>query len=269
MGKKSKQITSSYGPNLGATRDNAFSSLENLLPQALASKVMYYTAMQIQGGNYQGQHEAIPILDTVRKTGISLILRKFNSLESLERAIDDYAANLEDSFCEVVGGGKEVKAATKASINFGDAPSAKASGGSALNYPKTKEMKHPQGSRNLMNRKLSECIRWVVQTFARNMVNDDGECRGLLYEKQDFTCTSLLMLDLCCLPFDPEDKTDKAYYTKVDGCCKKLGGLTHAQFFFINYTFYLLQLKISHLKNDGCVPFPFMTLSEKTHHYWF
>ena len=72
--------------------------------------------MQIQGGNYQGQHEAIPILDTVRKTGISLILRKFNSLESLESAIDEYAVELEDSFYKVVGGGEEVKAAMKASI---------------------------------------------------------------------------------------------------------------------------------------------------------
>ena len=217
MGKKSKKITSSYKPNSGATKDSIFSSLEILLPQALASIEMYRTAMEIQGGNYQSH----PILDTVRRTGLKLILRKFTSLESLESAIDEYAVELEDSFYKVVGGGEEVKAAMKASINFGDPPSAKASGGSALNYPKTKEMKHPQGPRNLMNKKSSECVRFGATTYPRIFVNDDRERRGLPYEKQDFTCTSLLMLDLCCLPFDPEDKTDKAYYTKVDGCCKK------------------------------------------------
>ena len=258
---KAKKVTTSYKSDTPIP-SNPFASLESLLPQALASNDMYSTAIDVRDGKLG--EKGSPILKLMQDKGLGLVVSgKYSNVATLGAAIKKYRGKLEKAM--IRAGGKKLKGW----INFGDEPSADASGSYWLNYPTVDEVEQPQqgrGSCNLMNREHSACIRFPVQTFPRLMVNNDRKRRGELYVKQTFTCDSLLMMDLCCVAFTPSNKSDKAYYDAIDTIIKTLG-LTRNQFFLINYIFYLLQLKLYHMKNDD-KPFPFMSASKMTHLHW-
>ena len=262
---KAKKVTTSYKSDTPIP-SNPFASLESLLPQALASVDMYKTAMDVHDGKYTKGKKGSPILKLMQDNGLGLVVSdEYSDVASLQTAIREYRGKLENAMIKAGGGNNKLKGW----INFGDEPSADASGSYWLNYPTVDEVEQPQkgrGSCNLMNREHSACIRFPVQTFPRLMVNNDRKRRGELYVKQTFTCDSLLMMDLCCVAFTPANKSDKAYYKAIDTIIETLG-LTRNQFFLINYIFYLLQLKLYHMKNAN-KPFPFMSASKMTHSHW-
>ena len=262
---KAKKVTTSYNPD-SPIPSNPFASLESLLPQALASDDMYSAAIDVRDGKYTRGRKGSPILKLMQDNGLGLVVSdEYSDVVSLQAAIRKYRGKLEKAM--IKAGGNKNK--LKGWINFGDEPSADASGSYWLNYPTVDEVEQPQqgrGSCNLMNREHSACIRFPVQTFPRMMVNNDRKRRGELYVKQTFTCDSLLMMDLCCVAFTPSNKSDRAYYKAIDTIITTLG-LTQSQFFLINYIFYLLQLKLYHMKNAN-KQFPFMSASKMTHLHW-
>ncbi|MDB4430371.1 hypothetical protein N9140_00265, partial [bacterium] len=202
------------------------------------------------------------ILDQLQ-VGLKELLNKEDDVAIVERDQSTYRDNLEEAMVQVAG--EDFRKV----ISFGDAPFANASGASELNYPTLDDVKQPQqgrGSRNLMNRVSSACPRFPAQTMPRHIVQCNRERQDLQYEEQTFTCTSLLLLDLCCAAFTPANKTDKEYYKKVDARCERLG-ITRRQFFFVNYMFFLQQLKLWNMMHPG-EPFPFMSASLMTHLHW-
>ena len=218
--------------------------------------------MAIHGGMYDKTCKGAPILDQLQ-VGLKELLNKEDDVAIVERDQSTYRDNLEKAMVQVAG--EDFRKV----ICFGDAPFANASGASELNYPTLDEVKQPQqgrGSCNLMNRVSSACPRFPAQTMPRHMVQCNRERQDLQYEEQTFTCTSLLLLDLCCAAFTPANKTDKEYYKKVDAHCERLG-ITRRQFFFVNYMFFLQQLKLWNMMHPG-EPFPFMSASLMTHLHW-
>jgi len=239
--KKEKKVTSSYDPD-APTPDNPFANLDTALRQGLASIEMYECAMQVyagQFGNYLGG-KGRPILEKMRD-GLNLVEEDGHTEESLERKVETLVDDLIEAGVKVGG------ESTRKRANYGNTPSADATGAVGLNYPTEDEVEDPQGPGNLMNRVSSSCIRYGCTTFPRHMVSVDRKRRNLEYEKQDFTLDTLRMFDLCSTPFTPRDKSDKAYYEKVDAACV-LEGLTRSQYFLKTFILHLLQLKLSYIK---------------------
>ena len=239
--KKEKVVSSSYDPE-APVPDNPFVDLATALQQGLASNEMYECAMQVhagQFGNYLGG-KGRPILEKMRD-GLNLVEEDGHTEESLEAKIETLVDDLIEAGVKVGG------ESTRKRANYGNTPSADATGAVGLNYATEDDVDDPQGPGNLMNRVSSQCIRYGCTTFPRHMVSVDRKRRKLEYEKQDFTLDTLRMFDLCSTPFTPRDKSDKAYYEKIDAACV-LEGLTRSQYFLKTFILHLLQLKLSYIK---------------------
>ena len=239
--KKEKKVTSSYDPE-AAVPDNPFVDLSTALRQGLASIEMYTCAMQVyagQFGNYLGG-KGRPILEVMQR-GLNLVEEDGHTEESLERKVETLVDDLIEAGVKVGG------ESTRKRANYGNTPSADATGALGLNYATEDDVEDPQSPGNLMNRKSSSCIRYGCQTFPRHMVSVDRKRRNLEYEKQDFTLDTLRTFDLCSTPFTPRDKSDKAYYEKINAACV-LEGLTRSQYFLKTFILHLLQLKLSYIK---------------------
>ena len=237
--RKEKKVTSSYDPDAPAP-DNPFADLDTALREGLASIEMYDCATQVHSGEYRGQRKGRPILDVMRR-GLDLVEEDGLTEETLETKVETLIDDLIDAKVKV--GGEDMRKMA----NFGDTPTADATGSVGLNYAKDKEMKNPQGPGNLMNRVSSQCIRFGCTTFARHMVSVDRKRRRLPYVKQDFTLDSLRVFDLCSTPITPQDRSDAAYYKKANAAAKR-EGLTLSQYFLQTFILHLLQPKLSYIK---------------------
>lgn len=271
--KKEKNVTSSYDPDAPAPED-PFADLDTALREGLASIEMYDCATKVHAGRF-GKGKGRPILE-VMQHGLNLVEEDGHTEESLERKVETLVDDLIEAEVKVCGESARKRA------NYGNTPSADTTGGLGLNYATEDDVEDPQCPGNLMNRKSSSCIRFGCTTFVRHMVSVDRKRRELPYEKQDFTLDSLRMFDLCSTPFTPRDKSDKAYYEKVDAACV-LQGLTRSQYFLKTFILHLLQLKLSYIKrkriesensgrsDDESTPipiaFPFYTASRFTHQH--
>ena len=107
-------------------------------------------------------------------------------------------------------------------INMGFGPMTGACGMALLNYATTKEAgraykNNKEGNeRNLMDPKASECLRMVVQTFARASVNGILVSSGKEPLELSLFCTSIILLDMCFIAFDNKGNKESTYNTKVE-----------------------------------------------------
>jgi len=193
-------------------------------------------------------------------------------------------------------------------VNMGDGPILSASAMALLNYATTKEsirawskevdgdwVKDPssqRGKQSLMDPKASECLRMVVQTFARATLNAFRTTNGKDAIDSKLFCESIILLDMCFIAFDNPGNTEKGYNEKVekiadnlnleeaaDELAAEIGGsntsekaseIAKRMLVFaassIKYLFQSLHHRAEKAEHD---PLPFIVFSSYPDKYWF
>jgi len=183
-------------------------------------------------------------------------------------------------------------------VNMGDGAIRGASAMALLNYATTKEEKRAwdsgqqkrstrRGQRSLMDPKASECLRMVVQTFARASLNAFRTTYGLEIIDSNLFCTSIILLDMCFIAFDNPGNTESGYKKQVETIANNLHlgecaadlkaklegdlGLAKRVLVFavssIKFMFHALHYQAE--KGVNHKPLPFIVFSSYPDKYWF
>jgi len=263
--------------------------LEQLVTDCAGGVLMLIPLEYVRG--YNGNNQLMLAMKWGVEQLINIKRNPSTSVEEIETAMLKFDEKIQEAV-------ESLRKSYKKLVNMGDGAIRGASAMALLNYATTKEEKRAwnsgnqelstrRGKRSLMDPKASECLRMVVQTFARASLNAFRTTYGLEIIDSNLFCTSIILLDMCFIAFDNPGNTKAGYNKQVekiaDNLCleecatalkAKLGGnlrLAKRVLVFavnsIKYLFHALHYRAD--KGVSHKPLPFIVFSSYPDKYWF